>query len=203
VRIVVAITGATGTVYGITLLETLRTLGVETHLVVSQWGRITLRQETDYDLDHLRSLVRHMHMPGDLGAPIASGSFATDGMIVAPCSMRTLAAIRIGLNDNLITRAADVTLKERRRLVLMVRETPFSDVHLENMLAVARSGAVIMPPVPAFYTKPSTIKDIVTHTVTRALDQFGLATTLAPRWDGLTFHPSAPDSRPGQRDAME
>src|SRR4029078_1253806 len=175
-RLVVGLTGATGTVYGVRLLERLRELDVETHLVISRWGSRTLAHETPYSREHIESLATVVYPPGDMGAAISSGSFKTDGMIVAPCSAKTLAAIAHGFGDNLIHRAADVILKERRRLVLLLREAPLSDIHLENMLKLSRMGAVILPPLPAFYNHPRTIDDLVDHTVSRVLDQFGLET---------------------------
>src|SRR5688500_20270036 len=183
-RIIVAITGATGTIYGIRALERLREAGVETHLVISRWGARTLLHETPWSREHVEALADVSYAPGDMGAAISSGSFRTDGMIVAPCSAKTLAAIAHGFGDNLIHRAADVVLKERRRLVLAVREAPLSDIHLENMLKLSRMGAVVLPPMPAFYNHPPTVDDIVEHTVSRVLDQFGLDVSGAERWSG-------------------
>jgi flavin prenyltransferase len=184
-RLVLGITGATGTVVGIRILEALRAADVETHLVISRWGRATLQLETDVPLARLHLLADVVHGPGDMYATIASGSYRTDGMIVAPCSMKTLAAIRTGHGDDLIARAADVVLKERRRLVLVPRELPLSEIHLENMLALARMGVVIAPPVPAFYNRPKTIDDLITHVAARVLDQFGICMNEARRWNGL------------------
>jgi 4-hydroxy-3-polyprenylbenzoate decarboxylase len=183
-RLIVGITGATGSVIGVWILQALRVLGVETHLVLSRWGRATLEMETDLSAAEVYVLADRVYGPGDQSAPIASGSFPTDGMIVAPCSMKTLAAIRMGFGDGLIPRAADVTLKERRRLVLVPRETPLSEIHLENMLALTRIGAVLAPPMPAFYNRPETIDDLVTHIAARVLDQFGLDLPQARRWTG-------------------
>jgi flavin prenyltransferase len=183
-RIVVGMTGASGSVYGIRLLEALRDLEVETHLVMSRWGERTIQHETPYTLDAVRALASHHHPGRDQGASISSGSFPTDGMVIAPCSMRTAAAIAHGVGDNLVCRAADVTIKERRRLTLVVRETPLSPIHLDNLLTLARLGVVVLPPVPAFYTHPQTIDDIVDHTVARILDQFGLDAGLGSRWAG-------------------
>lgn len=183
-RLVVGITGATGAVIGVRLLTALRGLGVETHLVLSRWGRATLEMETDMTAADVGGLADHVHGHGDHSAPIASGSFRTDGMIIAPCSMKTLAAIRTGYGEGLIPRAADVTLKERRRLVLVPRELPLSEIHLENMLALTRMGAVMAPPVPAFYNRPETIDDLLTHICARILDQFGLDLPEAARWTG-------------------
>jgi 4-hydroxy-3-polyprenylbenzoate decarboxylase len=182
-RIIVGISGATGVVYGVRLLERLRDAGVETHLVISRWGVRTLLHETSWTKADVEALAHAVHAPGDMGAAIASGSFRTDGMVIAPCSAKTLGAIASGTGDNLIHRAADVVLKERRRLVLVVRETPLSDIHLENMLKLSRMGAVMLPPVPAFYTKPATLDDVVDQTVSRVLDQFGVDSG-APRWTG-------------------
>jgi 4-hydroxy-3-polyprenylbenzoate decarboxylase len=184
VRIVVGITGATGSVIGVRILRGLRTLGIETHLVLSRWGRVTLEMETDLSAADVYQLVNHVHGPGDVAAPISSGSFHTDGMIIAPCSMKTLAAVRTGYGEGLIPRAADVTLKEKRRLVLAPREVPLSEIHLENMLALSRMGAVIASPMPAFYTRPETVEDIVTHIAARVLDQFGLELPGVSRWSG-------------------
>ena len=183
-KIIVALTGATGAIYGVRLLERLRDAGVETHLVISRWGARTLLHETPYSREHVESLATVSYAPADMGAAISSGSFQTDGMVVAPCSAKTLAAIAHGFGENLIHRAADVILKERRRLVLLVREAPLSDIHLENMLKLSRMGAQILPPMPAFYNHPATIDDIVDHTVSRVLDQFGLDAGGAERWSG-------------------
>ncbi len=181
-RLVVAITGATGTVLGVRLLEILQKLDVETHLVLSDWARATLSLETDYSVNDVRALATHTHGAKDLAAAISSGSFLTDGMVVCPCSMKTLAAIRMGYGDNLITRAADVTLKERRRLVLVAREAPLSEIHLENMHYLARAGAVIFPPTIAYYAKPNSVDDITDHIVGRVLDQLGIQHSTIDRW---------------------
>ena len=183
-RIIVAITGASGSIFGVRVLQALRTAGIETHLVMSKWGGRTLVHETPHTLDEVHAMAAHVHNPNDQGASISSGSFATDGMIIAPCSVRTLAAIAHGNGENLVHRAADVILKERRKLVLMVRESPLHEIHLENMLRLSRMGAVILPPVPAFYNHPRTIDDLVNHLVMRALDQFGIDLALMPRWAG-------------------
>lgn len=184
-RLVVAMTGATGAVLGIRLLELLRDVpSVETHLVMSRWARQTIRLEGTRTASEVASLADHVYHPDDQAAPISSGSFLIDGMVVVPCSVKTLAGIRAGYGDGLITRAADVTLKERRKLVLVVRETPLSEIHLENMLSLARMGASIFPPVPAFYAMPSTIEDLVDHMVARVLDQFGVAVPGTRRWAG-------------------
>jgi 4-hydroxy-3-polyprenylbenzoate decarboxylase len=183
-KLIVGITGATGTIYGIRLLERLRGAGVETHLVLSRWGARTLLHETPYSREQVESLASVVYRPADMGATISSGSFKTDGMIIAPCSAKTLAAIAHGVGENLVHRAADVVLKERRRLVLVVREAPLSEIHLDNMLRLSRMGAVVLPPVPAFYNHPRTIDDIVDHTVSRVLDQFGLEVSGVERWSG-------------------
>ncbi|MFI1963850.1 UbiX family flavin prenyltransferase [Streptomyces pathocidini] len=183
-RLVVGITGATGSIIGIRLLQALRALEVETHLVLSKWGRATMELETDWSAAEVAALADHAYGPGDQAAAISSGSYRTAGMVIAPCSMKTLAAVRAGFGDGLVHRAADVTLKERRRLVLVPRELPLSEIHLENMLALARMGAVIAPPMPAFYNHPESVDDIVTHVVARVLDQFGLELPEARRWEG-------------------
>jgi 4-hydroxy-3-polyprenylbenzoate decarboxylase len=185
-RLVVVITGATGAVLGVRLLEELRLHEeVETHLVISRWARTTLKAETGLTVREVADLADVTYSPDDQGAAIASGSYLTDGMIVIPCSMKTLAAIRTGYVDGLIGRAADVTMKERRRLVLVPRETPLRDIHLENMLALSRAGAVVLPPMLTFYNRPSTVDDMVDHIVSRVLDQFGIASGRARRWQGL------------------
>jgi flavin prenyltransferase len=166
-QIIVAITGATGAAYGIRLLAALEELGVERHLILSRWAEVTILKETGYTAHEVGAMASVLHSRDNQGASIASGSFRHDGMIVAPCSMKTLSAIRFGHADGLIPRAADVTLKERRRLVLLARETPLNDIHLENMLALSRMGAIIAPPVPAFYSNPRTIEDLIDHTVGR------------------------------------
>lgn len=184
-RLVVAMTGATGAVFGIRLLEALNQLGVETHLVVSRWARATIAEETDYTVREVTKLASVTYSPEDQGSCISSGSFRCDGMVVAPCSMKTLAGIRSGYGEDLVARAADVSLKERRRLVLLARETPLSAVHLENMLGLTRMGAIVLPPVPAFYNQPTSIEEIVEHIVARSLDQFDLALPTARRWAGM------------------
>ena len=182
-RLIVAMTGASGTIYGVRLLEMLQGTGIETHLVMSRWATRTLVHETAYTPQQVHALASVVHPLTDQGASISSGSFLTMGMVVAPCSMRTVAAIAHGLGDNLIHRAADVVLKERRRLVLAVREAPLSEIHLENMLKLARMGVVISPPVPAFYTKPESIDALINYTVARLLDQVGLHLDVS-RWTG-------------------
>ena len=184
-RVIVGITGATGAAYAQRLLARLRTVGVETHLVLSPAGVLNAHHELGLDRNALEALADHAHNPADIGAAIASGSFRTDAMIVVPCSMRTLAAIAHGLSDNLLTRAADVTLKERRRLVLMVRETPFNLAHLRNMTLVAEMGGVIFPPLPAFYHRPQSIAEMVDDTVERVLGLLGIAGAAPKAWAGL------------------
>jgi 4-hydroxy-3-polyprenylbenzoate decarboxylase len=185
-RLVIAITGATGAVYGVRLLQVLKELpSVESHLVVSDAAVLTLHQETGLQRKEVEALADVVHKQHNIGASIASGSFQSDGMIIAPCSMKTLASVAHGLSDNLVARAADVVLKERRRLVLMVRETPFNLAHLRNMTAVTEMGGIVFPPLPSFYHQPQSIADMVDHTVARVLDLFGLEHQLAPRWGGL------------------
>ena len=185
-RIVVAITGATGAVYGVRLLERLRAIsGVETHLVISDAASLTLHQEVGLQRRDVEALAHVVHKNREIGASIASGSFQTDGMVIAPCSMKTLAAVAHGISDNLIARAADVVLKERRRLVLMVRETPFNLAHLRNMTAVTEMGGIVFPPLPSFYNKPASIAEMVDHTIARAIDLLGIENGIAPRWAGM------------------
>ncbi|KND60201.1 3-polyprenyl-4-hydroxybenzoate carboxy-lyase UbiX [Candidatus Burkholderia verschuerenii] len=185
-RLIVAITGATGAIYGVRLLERLRKLGgVETHLLVSSAGWLNIQHELELDRSAVHALADVVHNVRDVGASIASGSFVTDGMVIAPCSMRTLASVAHGLSDNLITRAADVVLKERRRLVLLVRETPLNLAHLRNMTSVTEMGGVIFPPLPAFYQKPATIDEMVDHTVERVIDLFGVALPVTHAWQGM------------------
>jgi len=185
-RFVVAITGATGAVYGVRLLQRLGACpGVETHLVISDAATLTLHQEVGLQRKDVEALAHVVHKNREIGASIASGSFQTDGMVIAPCSMKTLAAVAHGLSDNLITRAADVILKERRRLIMMVRETPFNLAHLRNMTAVTEMGGIVFPPLPSFYNRPATIDEMVDHTVARVLDLLGVDNTLAPRWAGM------------------
>ncbi len=183
-RLVVAITGASGAILGIRLLEVARELGVETHLVLSEWAERTIEHETPYRVDQVRGLASAAYDLRDQAAPISSGSFLTRGMAIVPCSMKTLAAVAHGFSDTLIHRAADVVLKERRKLVLVPRETPLNSIHLENMLKLSNLGAVILPPVPAFYNHPRTLEDVVDYVVARVLDQFGLHWGRARRWEG-------------------
>lgn len=181
-RMIVGITGATGIVYGVRLLEALKALGIETHLVVTKAGELTRAHETDLTSDELRVMADVAYSPNEIGAALASGSFRTLGMIVAPCTIRTLSEIATGATSNLLTRAADVTLKERRRLVLLVREFPLHAGHLKSMVAVTEMGGIVAPPVPAFYTRPQTIAEIVDQTIGRVLDLFDLDAGSFPRW---------------------
>jgi 4-hydroxy-3-polyprenylbenzoate decarboxylase len=185
-RLVIAMTGASGAVYGVRLLEQLReTPGVETHLMISDAAALNLHHELDLKRKEIEALADVVHSVRDIGACVASGSFHSDGMVIAPCSMKTLASVAHGMCDNLITRAADVMLKERRRLVLMVRETPFNLAHLRNMTAVTEMGGIIFPPLPALYQRPRTVAEMVDHTVGRVLDLFSIEQSLAPEWQGL------------------
>jgi len=185
-RLVVAITGASGAMYGIRLLQWLReSAQVETHLMISDAGVLSMHYELDMKRKDVEALADVVHSVRDVGACVASGSFQSEGMIVAPCSMKTLGSVAHGLSDNLISRAADVMLKERRRLVLMVRETPFNLAHLRNMTAVTEMGGIIYPPLPALYQKPQSIEEMVDHTAGRVLDLFGIQQTLAPQWQGI------------------
>lgn len=183
-RLVVGITGATGAIFGVRLLKALKDTDVETHLVLSKWAMQTIEHETTFSVQQVKALASVIHSEGNMGASVSSGSFVTEGMVIAPCSMRTVAAIANGVGENLVHRAADVVLKERRRLVLVVREMPLSDIHLENMLKLSRMGVTIMPPMPAFYNHPQSIDDIVNHVVARVLDQFGVPADFARRWEG-------------------
>jgi 4-hydroxy-3-polyprenylbenzoate decarboxylase len=188
-RIIVAISGASGAVYGVRLLQMLAAVGhVQTHLTVSDAGLLNLQQELDLDRAAVEALADVVYPVRDVGAAIASGSFQCDGMVVAPCSMRTLATIAHGMSDNLMARAADVMLKERRRLILMVRETPLNLAHLRNMTSVTEMGGIIFPPVPSFYHRPQSIAELVDNTVSRVVDLLGLPQTHAPRWSGLNIH---------------
>ena len=185
-RIVVAISGASGAIYGVRLLQILREIAqVQTHLTVSDAGLLNLQQELDMDRAAVEALADVVYAARDVGGAIASGSFQCDGMVIAPCSMRTLAAVAHGLADNLITRAADVMLKERRRLILMVRETPLNLAHLRNMTSVTEMGGIIFPPVPSFYNRPQSVAELVDQTVSRVVDLLGLPQPQAPRWGGL------------------
>ncbi len=182
--LIVAMTGATGAIYGVRLLERLREASVPTHLILTPWAKRNIVHETDWTVPQVESLATTVERLKNLASVVSSGSFPTRGMVVAPCSVKTVAAINAGITDNLVARAADVVLKERRHLVLVVRETPFSQIHLRNMLELARMGVVIMPPVPAFYHRPKTIDDIVDHTVARVFDQLDIEAPWAVRWDG-------------------
>lgn len=184
-RLVVGISGATGAIFGIRLLQMLQRAGVFTDLIISRWGKVTIPHETRFSVREVESLATEAHSSKNLAAAISSGSFKTDGMIIAPCSMKTLAAIRCGYASDLLSRAADVVLKERRKLVLLPRESPLNDIHLENMLALSRMGVVIIPPVPAFYNHPKNLDDIIDHIIIRVLDQFGIDAPNAIRWAGL------------------
>ena len=185
-RLIIGISGASGVIYGVRLLEALRTLPVETHLVMTRTAEVTLAHETDLKVAAVRKLADVAYRIDDLAAAISSGSFKTLGMIVAPCSMRSLGEIAHGLSSNLLTRAADVILKERRRLVLVARETPLTSIHLRNMLTLSELGAIVAPPMPAFYNRPKSLDDIVDHTVGRLLDLFGLETGKVKRWKSPT-----------------
>ncbi len=195
-RIVVAISGASGAVYGVRLLQMLRSLeGVQTHLTVSDAGWLNIQQELEMPRAEVQAMADVFYPVRDVGAAIASGSFQCDGMVISPCSMRTLAAVALGLSDNLITRAADVMLKERRRLILMVRETPLNLAHLRNMTSVTEMGGIVFPPVPGFYHRPQSIAEMVDHSVSRVLDLLGLPQTEAPRWGGLVVAPQSHTDR--------
>ncbi len=186
IEIVVAITGSTGTIYAIRLLEALKNIkNANTHLIMSKWAKKNLQIETDYSLDYVESLSTHVYGHNELDARISSGSFLTDGMVILPCSMKTLSSISNGFDDNLISRSAGVMIKEGKKLVLCPRETPLSPIHLENMLKLSRIGVRIVPPMPAFYNKPQSIDDIINHHVMKVLDQFGIIYDKAKRWDGI------------------
>jgi 4-hydroxy-3-polyprenylbenzoate decarboxylase len=183
-RLIVGLTGATGAILAVRLLEALKDSDVESHLVISAWGHRTIEHETPYTVKQVCALASVYHNATNMAAEISSGSFITEGMVVIPCSMRTLGSIAHGYGEHLVHRAADVVLKERRRLVLVARESPLSEIHLENMLKLARMGVTIIPPMPAFYNHPKSINDIVDHIVVRVLDQFGIVAPFAKRWDG-------------------
>lgn len=184
-KIIVGISGASGVIYGIRFLQILRKLGVETHLVISKAANITISKETEYGLSEVKDMADFVYNPSDIAARISSGSFYTDGMVILPCSMKSLAMIACGIEDNLLARAASVVMKEQRKLVLMVRETPLHAIHLENMLKLSRAGVIISPAVPAFYNKPKTIDDLVDHSLARILDLFHIDAELIKRWDGI------------------
>jgi 4-hydroxy-3-polyprenylbenzoate decarboxylase len=197
-RLIIGVTGATGSIYAVRLLEALGKTDVESHLVLSRWGARTLIHETGRSLDEVRSLATHSYKDNDQGARISSGSFLTMGMIIVPCSVKTLADLAHGHSGELVHRAADVVLKERRRLVLAVREAPFTDIHLENMLKLSRMGVVISPPLPAFYQRPKSIEEMVDHTVARWLDLFGIQVETAKRWTGeMGVGAPSPRQEPG------
>ena len=184
-RLIVAITGASGTIYGIRILEALKNLGIESHLVMSDSAKLTMAAETDYKPAQIEAMADVVHSAKNVGASISSGSFKSLGMVIAPCSIRTLSEIASGVTSSLVSRAADVVLKERRRLVLLVRETPLHAGHLRSMSQVTECGAIVMPPVPAFYAKPESLDDMVNHTVGRCLDLFDLDNLLVNRWGGM------------------
>lgn len=192
-RIVVGISGASGAVYGVRLLHLLRRAGVESHLVVSRSAQVTLAQELDMGLDDLRALADAFYPNADIGAAISSGSFRVDGMVIAPCSIKTLSEVATGCTGSLLSRAADVMLKERRRLVMMVRETPLHAGHIRSLAAVTDAGAIVYPPVPAFYARPATIEEMVDHTLGRVLDLFGIETGAVKRWEGIAEAMRTPD----------
>jgi len=183
-KIIVGITGASGAIYGIRLLEELKNLGVETHLIISKWGEYTIANETRYSLEEIKAMADFCYDEDNMAAVISSGSYKNDGMIVAPCSMKTLSGITNGFDNDLIIRAASVALKEKRKLVLLTRESPLSTVYLENMLKASQLGAVVMPPVPAFYSKPQNLADIINNTIARVLDQFNLNMKIQ-RWEDM------------------
>ncbi|HZW57594.1 MAG TPA: UbiX family flavin prenyltransferase [Nitrososphaerales archaeon] len=184
-RLIVGISGGSGSIYGIRFLEVLRDLGIESHLIITKWGGITITYETDMKIEAVKRLASYTYSDDDLAARISSGSFLNDGMIIIPCSMKTIGGILSGNADSLLVRAADVTLKEARRLVLVPRETPLNKIHLRNLLSVAEAGAIVMPPMPAFYHNPKSIDDIVNHIVGKALDLFGVKHDLYKRWRTL------------------
>ncbi len=183
--LIIGITGSTGVIYGIRMLEVLKNAGIETHLIMSEWGEKCIPMETEYTIEYVKSLATSISDEKNMASSVSSGTHKIDGMIVAPCSMKTLSAIANGYDDTLVARAAGVTIKESRKLILVVRETPLSAIHLENMLKLSRLGVVILPPVTEFYTKPKTIDDIVNHGVGKCLDQFDIEHDLYPRWGTL------------------
>lgn len=192
--LIIGISGASGVIYGIRLLEVLRDLDIETHLVLSRSGEVTIAHETDYKIADIRALATHVHAQSDIGASIASGSFRTRGMIVAPCSMKSMSEIAAGTTSGLLTRAADVVLKERRRLVLMTRETPLHAGHLRSMTQLSEIGAIIAPPVPAFYARPQSLDDMINHTIGRVLDLFDIDAKLVNRWKTPISDDPVPDA---------
>ena len=184
-KIIVAITGASGAIYGIRLLAILRECNIETHLIISKSANLTIATEISFSIGDIKKLADYVYHPSDIGAKISSGSFKVNGMIIAPCSMKTLSAIASGMENDLIVRSAAVIIKEQKKLALMVRETPLSAIHLENMLKLARIGVAICPPVPAFYNNPATLDDIINHSLARILDLFNIETNLVKRWQGV------------------
>jgi len=189
-RLIVGLTGATGAIFGVRLLEALKDCDIETYLIISRWAQRTIEHETPYTVKQVGALATVIYNSADMAAEVSSGSFITDGMVVIPCSMRTLGCIAHGYGEHLVHRAADVVLKERRKLVLVPRESPLSELHLGNMLKLARMGVSIVPPMPAFYNNPKSIDDIIDHVVVRVLDQFGIAAPSAKRWDGKLRNPA-------------
>jgi 4-hydroxy-3-polyprenylbenzoate decarboxylase len=183
-KLIVGMTGASGAIFGVRLLQVLAETDVEVHLVVSKWAQQTLEHETTLTLNDLRDLADVYYGPNDMGAAISSGSFMTDGMVIMPCSTRSVGAIAHGIGEHLVHRAADVILKERRKMVMVVRETPLNEIHLENMLKLSRMGVTMLPPMPAFYNHPQSLDDMVNHIVARVLDQFAITADFAKRWDG-------------------
>jgi len=181
-KLIIGITGSTGAIYGIRMLEALKKLNVETHLIMSEWAEKCISMETEYTIDYVKSLATNTSNEKNMASSVSSGTHRVDGMIIAPCTMKTLSAIANGYDNTLITRAAGVTIKESRKLILMARETPLSAIHLENMLKLSRLGVVILPPVTEFYTKPKSINDIVNHGVGKCLDQFNIEHDLYRRW---------------------
>lgn len=184
-KIVVGLSGASGAIFGIRFLEACKSLSIETHLVVSTWAKVTIKQETEYSLEQVCGLASYVYPNNDMGAAISSGSFRHDGMVIIPASMKTVAALSNGFTDNLIHRAADVTLKEKRKLILVPRETPLHVIHLRNLLILAEVGAAIMPPMPAMYHRPTTVGEIIDHLVARVLDQLGVEHNIIHRWKGI------------------
>jgi len=184
-KLIVGISGASGVIYGIRFLEMLKKLEIETHLVISKSANLAIKSETDYSIDSIKKIANFVYNPSDIGARISSGSFRIDGMVVLPCSMKSLSAIANGYEENLLIRSASVVMKEQKKLVLMIRETPLHAIHLENMLKLAKCGVVIAPAVPAFYNKPTTIDDLIVHSLARILDLFNIDASAIKRWDGL------------------
>jgi flavin prenyltransferase len=184
-KLIVGISGASGSIYAISFLELLKKLNIETHLIISKSANLTIKHETEYSIEEVKKIADYTYNPLDIGARISSGSFQTDGMVVLPCSMKSLSAIANAYEDNLLTRAASVIMKEQKKLVLMVRETPLHSIHLENMLKLSRCGVIIAPAVPAFYNNPKTIDDLVNHSIARILDLFNIDASIICRWNGM------------------